>query len=145
MDNRKISDAAINAAAEWWTKRISGQTIHNNGDNSFGSVFAGMLADQMVKPASDAQLQKFKNSLVMRISEKVSQGVNIVYLRCDYAPCRELIESAKSANIPLDNFPWKTDMRIENDLIEVSDGYGMPWVDIWPVADKKSDGEEGAA
>jgi len=48
MENRKIPNEAINAAAEWWTKRISGQTIHNNGDPTFGSVFAGMLAGLMV-------------------------------------------------------------------------------------------------
>lgn len=144
MENRKISNEAINAAAEWWAKRISGKVVHDNGDNSFGSIFAGMLADTGVKLLSDAQLQKFKNSLVMRISEKVSQGVTVVYLRCDYAPCRELSEPAKDADIPLDNFPWKTDMRIENDLIEVSDGYGMPWVQVWPV-EHKDEGKEGAA
>ena len=144
MENRKISNEAINAAAEWWTKRISGPVKHDNGDDSFGSIFAGLLADDGVKPVTEAQQQKFKNSLVMMISEKVSQGVTVVYLRCDYAPCRELSEPAKDAGIPLDNFPWKTDMRIENDLIEVSNGYGMPWAQVWPV-EHKDEEKEGAA
>lgn len=145
MDNRKIPDAAINAAAEWWANRISGQTIHDNGDPTFGSVFAGMLADQMVKPSSDAQLQKFKNSLVMRLSEYASIGSTNIRLESDYAPCKMLSDSAKDADIPLENFPWKVCMYVEPKYVQVSDGYGMPWVNIWPVADKKNDGEEGAA
>ena len=144
MESRKIPNEAINAAAEWWTKRISGKVKHDNGDDSFGSIFAGMLADEGVEPLTDAQLQKFKNSLVMRISEKAGRGVNVIFLRCDYAPDSTLSDSARNAGIPRDNFPWKVDMRIENDQVEVSDGYGMPWARVWPV-EHKDEAKEGAA
>lgn len=145
MENRKIPNEAINAAAEWWMKRISGQTIHDNGDPTFGSVFAGMLADQMIKPASDTQLQKFKNSLVMRLSTLAGQGRNSIWMDCDYVPDMTLSAAAVDADIPRVNFPWKVNMRVNADCVEVEDGYGAPWVRIWPVADKKNDGEEGAA
>ena len=145
MNNRKIPDAAINAAAEWWANRISGKTTHDNGDSTFGSVFAGMLADQMVKPATKAQLQKFKNSLVMRLSTLAGQGRSSIWMDCDYSPDLTLSAAAVDADIPRDNFPWKVNMRINSECVEVKDGYGMPWVRIWPVADKKTDGEEGAA
>lgn len=144
MENRKIPDAAINAAAEWWMKRISGQVIHDNGDPTFGSVFAGMLMDQMVKPASDAQLQKFKNSLVMRLSALASQGRERIWMECDYSPDMTLSAAAVDADIPRDNFPWKVSMRINSDGVEVKDGYGEPWVRIWPIEHKKGE-EEGAA
>jgi len=145
MQNRKIPDAAINAAAEWWMNRISGQTAHDNGDSTFGSVFAGMLADQMVKPASEAQLQKFKNSLVMRLSTLAGQGRDRIWMECDYSPDTTLSAAAVDADIPRDNFPWKVSMRVDFECVQVSDGYGMPWVRIWPVANKKNDREEGAA
>lgn len=144
MENRKIPDGAINAAAEWWMKRISGKIEHDNGDNSFGSVFAGMLADQMVKPASNAQLQKFKNSLVMRLSTLAGQGRSSIWMDCDYAPDMTLSAAAVDADIPRANFPWKVSMRVNSDGVEVKDGYGEPWVDIWPV-EHKDEGEEGAA
>lgn len=144
MENRKIPNEAINAAAEWWMNRISGQVIHNNGDKSFGSIFAGMLADDMVRPATEGQLQRFKNSLVMRLSEYAGQGRTTIWLSCDYAPDMTLSAAAVDADIPRDNFPWKVSMRIDMEGVEVSDGYGMPWVKVWPIADKKNEGE-GAA
>lgn len=144
MENRKIPDAAINAAAEWWMERISGQTIHDNGDSTFGSVFAGMLADQMVKPASDAQLQKFKNNLVMRLSTLADQGRESIWMDCDYAPDMTLSAAAADADIPRDNFPWKVCMHVEPECVLVSDGYAMPWVRIWPV-EHKDEGKEGEA
>ena len=144
MENRKISNEAINAAAEWWTKRISGQVIHDNGDHSFGSIFAGLLADDGVRLATEGQLQKFKNSLVMRLSEYAGQGRSNIWLDCDYAPSMTLSAAAVDAGIPRDNFPWKVSMHIEPETVEVKDGYGMPWVKVWPIADKKDEGE-GAA
>jgi len=144
MENRKIPNEAINAAAEWWMKRISGQVTHDNGDNSFGSVFAGMLADQMVKPASDDQLQRFKNSLVIRLSVMADQGRKNIWMDSDYSPDITLSAAAVDADIPKDNFPWKTNMRIEKDRVEVKNGYGMPWVRIWPVEHNENE-KEGAA
>jgi len=145
MENRKIPTEAINAAAEWWMKRISGKVKHDNGDNSFGSVFAGLMADDLVKPASDAQLQKFKNNLVMRLSTLAGQGRERIWVDCDYSPDMVLSAAAVDADIPRDNFPWKVSMDIDSNGVEVKDGYGEPWVKIWPIADKKNDGEEGAA
>jgi len=144
MENRKIPNEVINAAAEWWMKRISGKVKHDNGDDSFGSVFAGMLADEGVKPLTDAQLQKFKNSLVMRLSEKAGRGMDFLHLDCDYAPDAVLSDSARNADIPRDNFPWKVHMAITGDTVEVSDRYGMPWVKIWPI-EHKDEAKEGAA
>lgn len=144
MENRKIPNEAINAAAEWWAKRISGKVKHDNGDNSFGSVFAGMLADEITKPIPDGKLQKFKNNLLMRLSVLSGQGRTNIWLDCDYAPCMELAAAAADSDILRENFPWKVTMRIEQDAVEVKDGYGMPWVKVWPV-EHKDEEKEGAA
>lgn len=144
MESRKIADGSINAAAEWWKNRISGKVEHDNGDSNFGSVFAGLLADDMVKPASNAQLQKFKNNLVMRLSTLASQGRDSLWLDCDYSPDMTLSAAAADAGIPRDNFPWKVSMRIDEECVTVKNGYGAPWVRIWPI-EHKTEGEEGAA
>lgn len=144
MENRKIPNEAINAASEWWTKRISVPVKHDNGDNSFGSIFAGMLADEIAKPIPNGKLQKFKNNLLMRLSVLSGQGRTSIWLECDYDPCMMLAAAASDSDIPRENFPWKVSMRINPDAVEVKDGYGMPWVKIWPIADN-NDEKEGAA
>jgi len=144
MENRKIPNEAINTAAEWWAKRISGKVTHDNGDNSFGSIFTGLLADNMTKPIPDGKLRKFKNNLLMRLSVLSGQGRTRIWLDCDYAPCMVLAAAASDSDILRENFPWKVSMRIDPDAVEVKDGYGMPWVKIWPIADN-NDEKEGAA
>jgi len=121
MENRKIPNEAINAAAEWWMKRISG-------------------------PLGKDQLQRFKNNLVMLLSRKASIGfgVDCITLDCDYAPCGILSDAGKDADIPTANFPWKVTMAVKPDKVLVSDGYGMPWVQVWPI-EHKNEGKEGAA
>jgi hypothetical protein len=144
MESRKIPNEAINTAAEWWTKRISGKVKHDNGDNSFGSIFAGLMADDIAKPIPNGKLQKFKNNLLMRLSVLSGQGRTSIWLECDYGPCMMLAAAASDSDIPKENFPWKVSMRINPDAVEVKDGYGMPWVKIWPVADNNNE-KEGAA
>lgn len=114
-------------------KRISGHVAHKNGAHDFANVFSGMIADQLVEPASDEQLQKFKQNLVSKLSKLVEDGKDCIPLDCDYSPCSTLKGAAIDADIPLMNFPWKVSMRIHPDAVSVKDGYGQPWVDIWPI------------
>lgn len=133
--NRKIPNAAINAAAEWWTAQIDGMSKHDNGDRGMGSVFAAMLADTMMRAPSEKALRTFKNRLVMRLSEKAETGVNLILLESDYSPCPMLADCAKAADIPLENFPWKTSMHVSGSGVTASAGYGKGWTRIWPEAE----------
>lgn len=138
----KIPDEAIVAATKWWTERISKKVVHDNGDNSFGSIFAGMLADQGVEVPDQEALAVFKEELLARLVEKTSRQRSI-YLDCDYSPCAILAFSAKEAGISPNNFPWKVSMRINGDRVIVKDGYGSPWETIWPVQNSETEAEGG--
>lgn len=112
-------------AAKWWADKIGGNTIHDNGDDSFGSMLAGFLADSMIKKPTFDQLEKYRGILANKIVESLKKDGDL-WLSCDYRPDVILTEAAKEADIQLDNYPWKTNMKIYNNQIMVSEGYGKP-------------------
>lgn len=113
-------------AAKWWADKIGGNTIHDNGDDTFGSVLAGLLADSMIKKPSAEQLESYRVLLAKEIL-KVLEKRGTMSLSCDYSPDGILIEAAKTSGIELSNYPWKTNMRIDDNKIRVSEGYGAPY------------------
>lgn len=131
MSKKKIPQEAIEAAAKWWMNRISGQTIHDNGDDHFGSMLAGALADMHAEMLDSDRAHKFKDVLVEKLTKLVSDNRPSIWLDCDYSPCVTLLEAARQTGVPLDNFPWKTTMKIHPDNVQVKNGYGQPYVAIW--------------
>lgn len=121
-------------AAKWWAQRACGLAHHDNGDRGMTSIFAGIMADMMSNPVDAEKIEQFTEKLAERIqSELDRRQVKYVSLNCDYSPCDLLISAAKACDIPLSNFPWKTDMHIdgEKNTINVSEGYGAPWKEIY--------------
>ena len=124
-----MSNVSIEAA-KWWAQRACGLARHDNGDRGMTSLFAGMLADTMSKTVDIDRLEKFTQELAERIESELDiRQVRYVSLDCDYAPCDILSSAAKACDIPLANFPWKTNMHVDDDRkeIHVSEGYGAPW------------------
>lgn len=113
-------------AANWWAEKIGGNTIHDNGDDSFGSVLAGLLADTMIKKPTVEQLESYREFLAKEIL-KVLEKRGSMFLSCDYSPDGILTKAAKASGIELANYPWKTNMMIDDNKIRVSEGYGEPY------------------
>lgn len=126
--------------AEWWGNQIRGNVRHDNGDHdNLASVFAGLLADSMMKTVDEAKVDKFVDILTGKILEQAKENPFALrhLLVCDYAPDKFLSDAAKEAGIDSANFPWKTEMGIWETKdggadILVSAGYQAPWVKIWP-------------
>ena len=136
MENRVITKEVAEVMAKWWADKVTGKTVHDNGDNSFASMFAGALADDMVKQVTDVNKQKFIEALAKNIIEFPYMESSCI--GCDYHPDRILSEAAKKAGISEFNFPWKTYMSVGCDptgnfIITVREGYGAPPVDIYPI------------
>ena len=106
-------------AAKWWSDKLKSNS-HSNGDDSFASVMAGIMADYLADKncVSEEQYGTFETCLIDRIIE-----YDRIVLSCDYGPDPELAEAAERAGIDRGKFPWKTSMYINNDEISVSDGY----------------------
>ena len=129
-------EIAIKTAAKWWTDKLRQRTPHDNGDNSPASVFACIFADMATDEVTEDKLAVFTAELEHQIQEHM-ENINDRYvcLDCDYAPCTLLRESADAAGINRINFPFKTDMAIEQNSdngyrVRVSDGYAQPWADL---------------
>ena len=138
MEARVKREMAL-AMAKWWGERVDGSAHHDNGDHdTMASVFAGILADTMNKPAEKAQIDKFVDVLAEKIEQEFEKrNYGRINLDCDYNPCRMLREAAQEAGIDPSNFPWKTNMSAcfwegEDLCVVVSDGYRAPWEQIWP-------------
>lgn len=125
-----LNEEAVKVSVNWWADKISGFKHHDNGANDRANFLAMAIADSMYKDPDENQIVIFKDALAKRIREEAKEW-NHVWLSVDYDPCRMLRESALEAGISVMNFPFKTDMDIREDAVNVSDGYGQPWISIW--------------
>lgn len=107
-------------AAKWWSNKLKCNS-HSNGDDSFASVMAGIMADHLAdkNSVSEEQFVIFETYLIDSIIK-----CDHIVLRCDYGPDIKLSAAAEKAGIDRIKFPWKTSMYIDYDIISVSDGYG---------------------
>lgn len=127
MSKEKLIETAVN----WWADKISNRHHHDNGaGDDKASIMACFMADLMFNPIAEQQIDLFKEELRNRIRKSFDDGNKDVWLCTDYAPCRTLAESAEVAGINLLNFPFKTNMVINEDKVRVSDGYCQPYVEI---------------
>lgn len=134
-------EQAIKTAARWWRDKISKKPHHDNGDMSFASMMAGIMADSLAEDISDEKLDKFEEELIKILDLEVSQNcLPYTYLSCDYGPGLYLSDAADIAGINYSCFPWKTNLQIIRDMndktnyeVLVSDGYRASWVSLEPV------------
>ena len=136
-----MSDVNISMlAAEWWANKIQ-RPRFDNGDNSKESEIAGflalLLASDSRKDLDDEKIENFKNVLSTKIQlELIERG--ICQLDVDYYPEGVLYDAAVEVSVSEDLFPWKTCMRVTNETIEVQEGYGKPYKEIYPFPSQKN-------
>lgn len=113
-----LAKEAIEKAANWWAERILEDRPHSNGDNSFTSVTACLLADMGRKNITPDQADMFKKALAKRMAEYAESGMfNHFSIMCDYGPCGMLIDAANEAGISARKLPVQ-----DNDVC-----YGKRW------------------
>lgn len=121
-----MSEQMAEVAASWWTNKVDGYHIHDNGDISQASQLACGIADLFMKPITSETAEKFKQRLKKKL---LDIDMDVDYYKCwlsvDYSPCRLLRETALEVGIDESNFPFKIDMHIKKKKIVVINGYGM--------------------
>lgn len=128
---------AIKTAAKWWADKLKRRQPHSNGDNAPASVFACLLADIGTEAITDDQLALFTEELERGIQNYMEEiRVRHTFISCDYGPDMVLREAAGKAGINYLNFPFKTNMLIEQIgdgyTVKVSDGYGRGYETVLP-------------
>ena len=126
-------EEVILTAVQWWSDKLASRAPHSNGDNNSASVMACLFADMGSKPITEEQLSTFEQTLTEKLQEQyddyiLNRYAGLFIIGCDYGPSTELHDAAVRAGISTMNFPFKTWMRIYKDYVEVSAGYGAPFV-----------------
>ena len=130
-------DHAIKTAAKWWADKLKQRQPHSNGDNSPASIFACFLADHRTEAITDKKLALFTEELECQIRQYMDWRCGrYTWIGCDYGPGMMLREAADKAGINYLNFPFKTNMIIEQRgddySVQVSDGYGSAYETVLP-------------
>jgi hypothetical protein len=136
-----IDSKLLEAAANWWAEQISGHKLNwDNGAQNEGNaedrrmgnmmwMLGNLNANRSRLGVTSEKLQKFKDSLIKRISERYNKAVEHypeyhITLSVDYGPDELLYESAKESGIDSNVFPCKTVMWIDSKSITARLGYG---------------------
>ncbi len=125
---------------------------YDNGDNSFAGMVTQTLAHMVreAKPTSMDAIDRFgvelKKILMApleweaksyRQGEPTTKYTTLFdYMSVDYGPDIPLSEAAKRAGLEME-FPWKTSMRLCENYISLSYGYGAPYVYHYPLSDDR--------
>jgi hypothetical protein len=136
-----IDTKLLEAAANWWAEQISGHKLNwDNGAQNEGDaeerrmgnmmwMLGNINANSAREGVTPEKLQKFKDSLIQRMSEKYKKAVEFypdyhITLSVDYGPDELLYESSKEAEIDSNVFPCKTVMWIDTQKVSARLGYG---------------------
>lgn len=93
-------------------------------------IMATMIA--IDKAPSSSSVEQFEEKLAEKIKEIVEQKGQLS-LDCHYGPDMILGSIARETEIDPMSFPWKTNMHITPDKVQVSFGYGVGYETIFPV------------
>ena len=91
-------------------------------------MMATMLAIDSA-PSEDA-IDAFEKRLAEFIKATVEKNSSMS-LSVDYYPDYNLGTIVKETGVNPSVFPWKTTMNIDSDRVDVSSGYGAPFVKIY--------------
>ncbi len=127
------------AAAKWWAEVLRGPPLQDNGDLAQSMI--GSIAASRSPELAEEELGAFEEVLAGEIERKAS---NSLLVTTDYGPDPFLAlvldktgkdiggpRGAVVENAVKNRLPWKTAMRIEPGLVEVSRGYGAPFFTIF--------------
>ena len=121
-------------AAEWWRDAVKDPEFNAVGD--MGSIqerllakMAAMMARSQVKTVGVKHFEAFAAGLEKTLDGMLDDGG--AELGCEFWPDAVLAAEARAAGIPLENFPWMTEMHLRADgSVDVSCGHGAPYVCI---------------
>jgi len=134
LKNTELSEMQIDVAAEWWAKVYENpqfQTVRPD-DTSRGSrpaATAQLMATAAHRTPTDNSITIFKNALKEKLQGKT---YNDISLMVDYHPSRDLGECLDQAGDTqgMTALPWKTNMQFEDNGVQVSCGYGEPYIEL---------------
>lgn len=137
-------EKAAKVASEWWANVVCNPKFDNGDDRQEGKL-ASAMAKMNVNLINQETKEKFQKTLEEKIIS-ILKVREYMELNCDYGPDINLMEVAKVCGINPLNFPWKTNMGISPDFVNVSYGYATPYEFIYATKkhlEKQMSDQEG--
>lgn len=139
----KIPNIMISRAVELWCRKLFAPKF-DNGDDSEAGFIGGMLATINLHKTKDAEtnlsdkVEVFRTSLTKALIElRGSEEYFYPWLNVDYYPCELLSNAAKEAEIPERLFSCKSSVKISDDYVTESFGYGAETFFHYQLSDGK--------
>lgn len=122
-------------AAKWWTDEIRKKnSLRSNSEEAknVGGVAKIMATLLATKKQPDSEISDlFEKKLAEVIRQYVKRHGSLT-LKCDYSPDIVLGNVARETRVDVMKLPWKTNMHITPQKVEVCHGYGAAYKTIYP-------------
>lgn len=125
--------------AVWlWRKLLENPKYDNLGNTGTPQEketmgVASMMADMIPKNNTSDVLDRFCAALFQKIMDNHNPWL---CTSVDYGPDGILQDAAKEAGLDM-QFPWKTNVWVQEDFVTVSAGYGAPHMNQYPLSDSR--------
>lgn len=117
----------VKVAVDWWANAIVSPKFDNG--EALPSILSFLMGS--VKEYSQEDIKVFKETLAKGIIKEMKKW-NRCSLDVDYHPCRVLAEAGSLIGVnDMTGYPCKTNMRITEQEVSVSAGYGASWETLW--------------
>lgn len=132
---------AARTAARWWADQLRGGSKLDMGADSKQGEMAEIMGQILQRKQLDGMqpdsINAFEEKLAEAIEKNLSQSGRASF-GVDYHPDMILADAAEATELQLGmaTLPWKTQMWVYPDKVEVSAGYGAPAQEVPFLADE---------
>jgi len=136
-----IDERLIDRAVEIWKRLLRNPKYDNVGDTgSIGDKKRGqitsLLAHTLPNNVTEERLELFGKALEKQLLSKDENIYDRFYMHVDYGPNKILELSAEESGLVME-WPWKTMVRILENMIYVTSGYGAEATYHYPLSNKR--------
>ena len=137
---KEVNQELVKAAVSYWSNFLKDQdsVILDNGEPTQFAMM-NMLAKLGGTPTYDKdKIEKFEILLTDYITEGLKEGKRISF-HVDYHPedkLREILDDSIKDYNSMSIFPCKTSMSVSPEEVQVKEGYGKPYIHLYPVPEK---------
>lgn len=137
---KEVNKELVQSAVNYWSNFLKdpNSVVLDNGEASQFLMMNALAKLGGVEKYDKDKIIEFELLLTEYITDGLKEGKRIS-LSVDYHPeekLREFLDDSIGKYNSMSIFPCKTNMSIDSAGVKVKEGYGKPYIDIYPVQEK---------
>lgn len=137
----KINRELVSAAVGYWSGFLRDQNtvVLDNGEPSQFLMMNALAKMGGVKKFDEDKIVEFELLMTEKINDTLNGNSSGISFSVDYHPdgnLRRMLDESIGSYNSMSIFPCKTNMEITHNEVVVKEGYGKPFVKIYPVEEK---------